>query len=30
LDGVGELATLSLVPTAIDLLLRRLAGGRAD
>ncbi len=29
LDGVGELATLSLVPTAIDLLLRRLAGGRA-
>lgn len=28
LDDVGELPTLSLVPTAIDLLLSRLAGGR--
>ncbi len=28
LDDVGELQTLSLVPTAIDMLLRRLAGGR--
>ena len=26
LDDVGDLATLSLVPTAIDMLLRRLAG----
>lgn len=28
LDDVDELPTLSLVPTAIDMLLRRLAGGR--
>jgi len=28
LDQVGDLPTLSLVPTAIDMLLRRLAGGR--
>ena len=27
LDRVGDLPTLSLVPTAIDMLLRRLAGG---
>ncbi len=27
LDDVGELPTLSLVPTSIDMLLRRLAGG---
>ncbi len=30
LDGVGELPTLSLVPTAIDMLLRRLSAGRDD